>query len=158
VPSYPQINRWEPGLEIEDLHKSMMELREVVRQLQDTMEYGSMRGAYFPLQWEITGAPPATGQYGRWLIDWTMKPVYVGLYSRGGESTIDLNEDGTSFLASPLTSVSSEGVYKNAYDFTSDEIGGPGKRLRLDLDARDAGVNHISVVLICKSVQKIDRT
>jgi hypothetical protein len=134
-----------------------MELRDVVRQLQDTLEYGAVKGAYFPVEWEITGAPPATGQHGRRLVDWTMKPVYVGLYSQGGESTIDINEDGTSILTSPLTSVSNEGVYKNFYDFTSDEIGGPGKRIRLDLDARDAGVTVVSVMLVCKAVQKIDR-
>ncbi|MEE9568959.1 MAG: hypothetical protein V3W37_06185 [Candidatus Binatia bacterium] len=155
------IASWEPTLirGPEDVQWNLDTLARYLAQTHQHIFFGPLPGAYFVFTWEETDpAILVTGNFNRRLVNWKMKPLYVGVVCIGGDITVDIHDEGVSILtAGSLSTTSNEAIVNKAQDFASDQIGGDGARLRFDIDSIDSGTPvRVSCMLVCKNIGKIE--
>lgn len=167
VPVYPRSNVWEPGIlndqeSVQDIRRQMLELRETLREIQDQLEYGPIRGTYYPLTWFIgsvvAGALTAVGQ-GLLPFHGSARPVSVWYVCNSGSLTFDINNASGTILSAALSATTTPAAIKDRTDFAVDEIGEPrsSSYLQIFIDSIDSGTPTVlGVTLLLKSLDKVD--
>lgn len=165
---YPRTNAWEPGIpEDDERERQTVELRDTMRQVQDQLEYGPIRGQYYPISWNIgeigTALLGDPTNYGRIAFSGVMRPVSLIAVTNSGTLTLDIDYwNGSSFvtlLTSPLSVPDTGARYKDVGDFTVDEIGEPTEigLIRPTVDSLDAGApTLLNIILTFKGLSKAD--
>ncbi len=172
--AFPLTNTWEPGIlrgdeQIDDLRRQILELRETLRETQNQLEYGPIRGQYYPITWTLGDIMTAigVGGFGRMAFRGTGRPVAVTAAVNVGSLTLDLERfDSVSstfvtILSSPISVTTSGITIKDRGDFAADaarigesEVTG---LLRPFVDSIDSGIPALlNITLNMKSLSRID--
>lgn len=134
------------------------DLRAALRRLQQFLFFWSVRweegplpGAYFPLSWH-EGSVSAGADKGGFILPSHCRPVSLSVRVDTGEITIDVNDDGSTILTTPLATSSQKGVYRARADFSTDLILG-GSVIGLDIDSIDSGTpGNYGCLLVLKNL------
>jgi hypothetical protein len=143
---------------MDDVKDALDRLFEQQRQMLDVLEMGPVPGAYFPLFFHIPGALSATTSEDGLLLDFTSRPVYLSTWLKNQSGiihcVIDVNDDGTSILTTPLDLNSANSYYERR-DFASDLIQA-GSTLTLDVDSINNNPADLRVMLVLKNLGRIE--
>ncbi len=148
------IPRWILG------HKPNVEI--ALRRLEQTLfawserwEQGPIPGAYIVLTFMDTGTVSVgTKRDGR-TIPCDLRPIAVQAWLAVDNCTIDLNDDGTSILTTPLVTSGNVGSLRKRGDFASDNILGLSQ-VTMDVDAISGTPSRLRVDLWCKHPSKVE--
>lgn len=139
------------------LNERLSDLQSYLEQLHREVTFGTVAGAYFPVDLGRSESPLPTGAIDLFpLGPVEARPIALGAVCFGGDCTIDLHSEGSSILSAGSLSLSA-GVsqYLNVRgDFAVEKV---KVDVTLENDSNDAGTPaHVRTVLWCKNLSKVE--